>query len=94
MRTLIEEYHTPVLSYDRLIAVHEALLRNDQTCARSSASSSTPEAFRKNARARKSRERASESGLPAEDVVRFGAQAFYDQILERIVKRRPLTAGR
>jgi len=33
------------------------------------------------------------TGLPADDVVRFGAQSFYAAIAPHIVKRQPLTTA-
>jgi len=35
-----------------------------------------------------------ETGLPADDIVRFGAQRFYSEIAPLIVKSRPLEAIR
>ena len=45
-------------------------------------------------RARAEVERAGkETGLPADDLVRFGAEHFYAAIAPAIVKRPPLTAA-
>ncbi len=92
VRTSIEEYDTPVLSYDRLIALHEALLATIKPVPVIGIVLNTRGLSEERARAEVARAR-SESGLPAEDVVRFGTQAFYDQIRERIVKRQPLSAA-
>ncbi|HEX3369928.1 MAG TPA: DUF1611 domain-containing protein [Candidatus Cybelea sp.] len=93
VRRLIEEYATPVLSYARLIAVHEALSATIKPAPVIGIVLNTRHLSEQHARAQAVRAR-EETGLPAEDVVRFGSLAFYEQIRQRIVKRQPLTAAR
>lgn len=90
-RTKIESYPTPTLRYGELIAIHEALLRTFKPAevvgiALNTRGLTEEEALLEIARAR------DETRLPADDVIRFGAQSFYALIAPRVVKRPPLTA--
>jgi uncharacterized NAD-dependent epimerase/dehydratase family protein len=87
----IPTFGTPVLGYERLIALHEALLATVKPARvvgialNTRAIASDDAARREIARAR------AETGLPADDVVRFGCAALYDAIVPSITKRRPLS---
>jgi len=87
----IPTFGTPVLGYERLIALHEALLATVKPARvvgialNTRAIGSDDDARREIARAR------AETGLPADDVVRFGCTALYDAIVPSITKRRPLS---
>ncbi len=88
-RRQIEEYSTPTLAYRALIDLHEALLATVKPAgiigvALNTRGLSDEEARDEIARAR------TETGLPADDVVRFGADRFFGEIAPRIVKRAPL----
>ncbi len=89
-RTHIESYVTPVLGYHELIATYESLCAtvkpaNVVGIALNTRGMSDGEAHAEILRARR------QTGLPVDDVVRFGAQTFWDDITPRIVKRAPLT---
>ncbi|HLY04074.1 MAG TPA: DUF1611 domain-containing protein [Candidatus Cybelea sp.] len=92
-RTQIESYATPILGYEALIAVHEALLTTVKPAPVVGIALNTHGLSETQARAEIERAR-DETRLPAEDVVRFGAADFYSQIAARIVKRPPLGAPR
>jgi uncharacterized NAD-dependent epimerase/dehydratase family protein len=93
VRTTIEEYDTPVLSYDRSIALHEALLATIKPAPVIGIVLNTRRLTDERARREVARAR-EETGLPADDIVRYGASAFYDQIRRKIVKRQPAIASR
>jgi uncharacterized NAD-dependent epimerase/dehydratase family protein len=87
-RDRIESYGTPTLRYAEAIALHEGLLDTVKAApvvgiALNTWGMSEDEAQTEIARAR------AESGLPADDLVRFGAQRFYAAIEPQIEKRRP-----
>lgn len=88
----IDSYGTPVLSYDRLIAVHEALLGTVKPAPVAGIALNTRGLSEAQARSEIERARA-ETLLPTDDIVRFGSESFYAQILPRIVKRQPLSAS-
>jgi uncharacterized NAD-dependent epimerase/dehydratase family protein len=90
-RTRIESYPTPILDYHQLIAVHEALLETVKPAPVVGIALNTHGLDEAQARAEIARAREA-TQLPADDVVRFGAQRLYEQIVARIVKRPPLTA--
>ena len=90
-RARIESYATPVLGYKDLIAVHEALLETVKPAPVIGIALNTRGLGERQARAEIARAR-DETQLPADDVVRFGADGFYSQISARIVKRPPLGA--
>ncbi len=89
-RRTIETYPTPTLSYGEAIAIHERLLATIKPApvvgiALNTKGLTEEEALAEIARAR------DETGLDADDVVRFGAQRLYAGIAPRIAKRAPLT---
>jgi uncharacterized NAD-dependent epimerase/dehydratase family protein len=91
-RKQIETYPTPILAYPELIAIHEALLATVKPAsvvgiALNTHGLSDEEARTEIIRARK------ETGLPADDLVRYGADAFYAAIAPHMAKRPPLTAA-
>ncbi|MGC9990923.1 MAG: DUF1611 domain-containing protein [Candidatus Cybelea sp.] len=90
-RTHIESYATPVLGYNELIAVHEALLKTVKAAPVVGVALNTQGLSETQARAEITRAR-QETQLPAGDVVRFGAADFYAEIAARIVKRPPRSA--
>jgi uncharacterized NAD-dependent epimerase/dehydratase family protein len=88
-RKHIEEYDTPALGYRALIDLHERLISTVKPAdvigvALNTRGLTDAQARDEIARARK------ETGLPADDVVRFGAARFYDEIRARILKRARL----
>jgi uncharacterized NAD-dependent epimerase/dehydratase family protein len=90
-RTAIESYATPTLTYAQAVELHERLLQAIKPAevvgiALNTHGCSDSEARGEIARARDA------TGLPAEDVVRFGAERFYAEIAPRISKRSPLQA--
>jgi uncharacterized NAD-dependent epimerase/dehydratase family protein len=91
-RTHIESYPVPTLGYRAAIAIHEKLLdaikpADVVAIALNTQGMSEDEARREIARARE------ETGLPADDLVRFGADQLYGAIAGRIVKRPSLAAA-
>jgi uncharacterized NAD-dependent epimerase/dehydratase family protein len=90
-RMRIESYPTPVLSYAESIAIHEALLETLKPADVIGVALNTQGLREDEARAEILRAR-KETGLPADDLVRFGAESFYAAIAPRIAKRPPLTA--
>ncbi|HXW76855.1 MAG TPA: DUF1611 domain-containing protein, partial [Candidatus Eremiobacteraceae bacterium] len=90
-RTHIESYGTPILGYRELIALHEALLATVKPANVIGVALNTHRLGEEQARSEIERARR-ETLLPAEDVVRFGARRFYEEIAGRIVKRPPLRA--
>ncbi|HEY2474721.1 MAG TPA: DUF1611 domain-containing protein [Candidatus Cybelea sp.] len=93
LRSSIESYDTPVLAYDRLIALHEAVLAPIKPAPVIGIVLNTAKLSPERARAEIARAR-EETNLPADDLVRFGGREFYDRIRPRIVKRQPLIEGR
>ncbi len=89
-RAAIETYPTPTLGYRESVAIHEALLATVKPAEVVGIALNTFGLSDGEARAEIERARA-ETGLPADDVVRFGADAFYRAIAPRIVKRGPRT---
>jgi len=87
-RTQIETYPTPTLSYAELIALHERLLAAVKPANVVGIALNTQRLSDAEARAAIARAR-SETGLPAEDIVRYGANDFYAAIAPAIVKRDP-----
>jgi uncharacterized NAD-dependent epimerase/dehydratase family protein len=90
-RRRIESYPTPVLHYAELIEIHELLLETIKPAAVVGIALNTHGLTQDEASAEIARAR-HETGLPADDVVRFGAKDFYAAIEPRIVKHQPLTA--
>ncbi|HEY1653855.1 MAG TPA: DUF1611 domain-containing protein [Candidatus Tumulicola sp.] len=91
LRTAIEDYATPTLSYRRSIEIHEALLATVKPAPVIGVALNTRGLSEDRARAEIARAH-DETGLPADDVVRFGARALYDAIAPHLVKRKPLRA--
>lgn len=91
-RTNIESYPTPTLQYRELIDIHQSLLKTLKPAdvvgiALNTRGLTEAQALAEIARARDA------TGLPADDVVRFGPQGFYAEIAPRLVKRPPLTTA-
>jgi uncharacterized NAD-dependent epimerase/dehydratase family protein len=91
-RKTIETYPTPTLGYRECIAIHEALLATVKPASVIGIALNTQHLSEREARDEAERARA-ETGLPATDLVRFGAEEFYAEIAPRIVKRPPLEAA-
>jgi len=86
----IPTFGTPVLDYAQLIAMHEALLATVKPAKVVGIALNT-RAIESDDDARAACERAlSETGLPTDDVVRFGARALFEAIAPSLIKRRPL----
>jgi uncharacterized NAD-dependent epimerase/dehydratase family protein len=90
-RTSIESYGTPTLGYAASIELHERLLQTLKPAKVVGIALNTRGLREARARAEIARA-AAETGLPADDVVRFGAQRFYAEIAPNIAKRPPLRA--
>lgn len=85
-RTHIESYETPTLGYRDLIEIHERLFATIKPAKVIGVALNTRRLS--DDRAREEIERARrESGLPADDVVRFGPDRFYSEIAPHIAKR-------
>jgi uncharacterized NAD-dependent epimerase/dehydratase family protein len=92
-RERIEDYDVPTLSYAALIDIHERLLATVKPAKILGVALNTRGLSDERARAEIERAKR-ETGLPADDVVRFGPHAFYDGIAATIVKRSRLgTSG-
>jgi D-glutamate N-acetyltransferase len=88
-RTVIEDFETPILSYRTLIRTYEALCATVKPARVVGIALNT--LGLDDAAARAAIERARhETGLPADDVVRFGPHALYDAIAPAIAKTQPL----
>lgn len=90
-RDAIESYGTPTLAYAQAIEFHEAVLRTVKPAEVVGIALNTRELGESAARAEIARARDA-TGLPAEDVVRFGATQFYAEVAPKIAKRPPLLA--
>lgn len=88
-RAVIEEYATPTLEYRALVELHQRLLATVKPAPVIGIALNTRGLSQADAREEIERARR-ESGLPCDDVVRFGAAEFYARIAPRIVKRYPL----
>jgi uncharacterized NAD-dependent epimerase/dehydratase family protein len=91
-RATIESYETPTLGYRELIDIHERLLATIKPAKVIGIALNTRRLDDEQARAEIERARR-ESGLPAEDVVRFGTDRFYADVAPAIVKRALLRAA-
>jgi uncharacterized NAD-dependent epimerase/dehydratase family protein len=91
-RSAIESYRTPVLPYAESIAVHETLLGTVKPAAVVGIALNTAGLSEAQARAEIARAR-EESRLPADDVVRFGAETLYAEIAPSLRKRAALTVS-
>jgi uncharacterized NAD-dependent epimerase/dehydratase family protein len=87
-RTSIESYGTPTLGYTELIRVHETLLATVKPANVAGIALNTRGLGDERAREEIARARA-ETGLPADDVVRYGPHRLYEELASRIVKRSP-----
>ncbi len=92
-RASIESYDTPTLSYADAIDLHERVLGTMKPASVVGIALNTRSLTVERARAEIARARDA-TGLPADDVVRFGAQQFYADIAGKLVKRPPLRARR
>ena len=88
-RKHIEEYDTPALGYRALIDLHERLLATVKPAAVIAVALNTRGLTDAQAHAEIARAR-EETGLPADDVVRFGAARLYGDMRANIVKRARL----
>ena len=88
-RTEIEDYDVPILSYRALIRMYEALCGSIKPAHVIGIALNTHDCSDAEARAHIERAR-EETGLPCDDLVRNGPQAFYDAIAPAIVKGQPL----
>ncbi|MGA8576356.1 MAG: DUF1611 domain-containing protein [Candidatus Cybelea sp.] len=91
-RAQIETYPTPTLSYRESVAIHEALLQTVKPANVIGIALNTQGLGDDEARTEIERA-AEETGLPAADLVRFGAKDFYAAIAPHIVKRPARTAA-
>lgn len=91
-RAVLEEYATPAMPYRELIVAHENLLTAVKPASVVGIALNTRGLSDERARAEIDRA-AAETGLPADDVVRYGAQRFYAEVAPRAVKRAPLHAA-
>ncbi|HEY8298810.1 MAG TPA: DUF1611 domain-containing protein [Candidatus Baltobacteraceae bacterium] len=90
-RTAIETYGTPILRYAALIDIYERILATVKPANVAGLALNTYGLSDERARAEIERARA-ETGLPVDDVVRFGPHALYDAIVPKLHKRPPLAA--
>ncbi|MBV8637153.1 MAG: DUF1611 domain-containing protein [Candidatus Eremiobacteraeota bacterium] len=90
-RPSVEGYNTPTLGYRELIRLHEALLATVKPARVAGIALNTRRLDDADARAEIERAKA-ETGLPADDVVRFGPQALYAAIAPSLHKERPCVA--
>ena len=90
-RTTIKAYATPTLPYRESIRLHEALLASVKPANVIGIALNTRGLDETSARAEIARARA-ETHLPADDLVRFGADAFYAEIAGSLRKREARTA--
>jgi uncharacterized NAD-dependent epimerase/dehydratase family protein len=90
-RRHIEGFGTPLLSYRELIRAYESLCAGVKPAKVVGIALNTFGLDDAQARAAIEQAR-TETGLPADDLVRFGAEAFYSAILPLLVKTRPLQA--
>jgi uncharacterized NAD-dependent epimerase/dehydratase family protein len=90
-RRHIEGYRTPTLGYRELIRLHEAVLGTVKPARVAGIALNTRGLSDKEAREEIERAQ-SETHLPVDDVVRFGAHALYDAIRDGLHRRAPLDA--
>lgn len=91
VRERIAGYETPTLGYRELIALHEALLATVKPARTLGIALNTRRLDDDAARAQIERARA-ETGLPADDVVRYGPDALYAAIAPHVRRERPCVA--
>ena len=90
-RTRMETYGTPMLSYARLVELHEELCATVKPAAVVGIALNTFGLDESSAAEEIARARA-ETSLPADDVVRNGAARLWTAIAPKLVKRHPLSA--
>jgi len=90
-RTAIEVYETPTLSYAKLIETYEGLCGTVKPAPVAGIALNTHGLCEQRAREEIARARC-ETGLPADDVVRFGAHALWAAIQPYLHKTPPLCA--
>ena len=88
-RTHIDGFGTPILSYRSLSELYEALCAGHKPANVVGLALNTRRLDEPSAREALARAR-SETGLPADDLVRFGPHAFYDAIAPALRKRESL----
>ncbi|HEX8806426.1 MAG TPA: DUF1611 domain-containing protein [Candidatus Aquilonibacter sp.] len=86
LRDRVSGYTTPTLGYDELIRTHESLLGNVKPARVIGVSINTKAFTDARARAEIARAR-NETGLPADDVVRYGPDAFYRAIAPQLAHK-------
>ena len=91
LKTHIESFDTPALPYRELIRIHEALLATVKPARVVGIALNTRGLSEERARAEIDRAQR-ETLLPADDVVRFGADALYAEIAPQLVKQPHLRA--
>jgi uncharacterized NAD-dependent epimerase/dehydratase family protein len=87
-RMFIESYQTPTLNYSEAIELHERMLATMKPAGVVGIALNTHGLSEENARDEIARA-AAETGLPADDVVRFGGEALYAAIAPKLEKRSP-----
>ncbi|HZT11311.1 MAG TPA: DUF1611 domain-containing protein [Candidatus Baltobacteraceae bacterium] len=90
-RDRIEGYDTPVVGYSELVAAHESIAARVKPAAVAGVAVNTFGLSDDRARSEIARVK-TQTGLPADDVVRFGARALWDAIAPALRKSRPLIA--
>ena len=88
-RASIGEYDTPTLSYVELIQIHEAICAKVKPATVVGIALNTHTLNEQDAREAIARA-GNETGLPADDVVRFGSRALWNAIVPSLRKRSPL----
>jgi uncharacterized NAD-dependent epimerase/dehydratase family protein len=91
-RKRIESYATPTLGYEESIELHQRVLETVKPARVVGIALNTRGLNETEARAEIARA-ADATGLPADDVVRFGAERFYNAIAPALTKRLPLRAA-
>jgi len=92
-RTVIEDFDTPLLSYRASIRTYEGLCATVKPARVAGIALNTADLDEPAARAEIARAR-EETGLPADDVVRFGPESLYDAMAPAFAKKtRPLAAA-
>ncbi|MDP9023818.1 MAG: DUF1611 domain-containing protein [Candidatus Eremiobacteraeota bacterium] len=91
LRGTVSGFEIPTLPYGESIRLHEALLATVKPARVLGIALNTSGLNEAEARAHIERAR-SETGLPADDVVRFGADALYAAVAPACTKRLPLRA--
>ncbi len=91
-RSAIEVFETPILSYSRLVALYEQLCATVKPANVIGVALNTFGLSHDQARSEIEAAR-EQTGLPADNVVRFGPQALWNAIAPQLRKREPLSAG-